>query len=173
MEKLGFTRCNEDHLKELVEMGRSTFETAFADMNNPEDFQIYLDEAFHENEILKQLKNRNSEFYFVSFGKNNIGYFKLNSEDSQTEAMGNNAIELERIYVIREFQGRGFGKEILEKVIEMGKNKMKHFLWLGVWQKNLKAIEFYKTHGFKIFDSHPYWVGKDKQTDWLMRLDLV
>jgi ribosomal protein S18 acetylase RimI-like enzyme len=48
----------------------------------------------------------------------------------------------------------------------------KDFVWLGVWEHNTAAIKFYQRHGFTKFGEHPYYVGNDKQMDWLMRIDL-
>jgi len=81
-------------------------------------------------------------------------------------------MELERIYVLEEFQGRSYGAVILQKVKEVAISAQKQFIWLGVWEKNTRAIIFYERYGFKKFGTHPYYIGTDKQTDFLMRLDL-
>lgn len=102
-----------------------------------------------------------------------VGYFKLNKKEAQTEPFGNTSIEIERIYVLDKFQGLQIGKQMLFKIVEMAKQENVSFIWLGVWEKNTAAIRFYERHGFVKIGTHPYYIGNDKQTDWLMRLDLV
>ena len=102
-----------------------------------------------------------------------VGYFKLNTKEAQTESLGSTSVEIERIYVLEEYQGKQIGKHMLFKIIEMAKEKQMRFIWLGVWQMNTSAIRFYERHSFVKFDTHPYYIGNDKQTDWLMRLDLI
>ena len=82
-------------------------------------------------------------------------------------------MELERFYILNEFQGLQIGQSVLQKVLKIAEEKGVAFLWLGVWDKNSRAIRFYERHGFKKFGSHPYYLGKDKQTDYLMKIDLT
>ena len=86
--------------------------------------------------------------------------------------MTTDALELERIYIIKEFQGRKIGQKLLQRAMKIGFERNKAYLWLGVWEKNVDAIRFYQKHGFVKFGTHPYYIGNDKQTDWLMRYDL-
>ena len=81
-------------------------------------------------------------------------------------------MEIERIYVEKEFQGYGLGGKLIKKAAEIGREKEKQYIWLGVWEKNEKAILFYKKHGFYKIDAHSFWVGSDKQIDDIMRKDL-
>jgi ribosomal protein S18 acetylase RimI-like enzyme len=101
------------------------------------------------------------------------GYFKLNENDAQSELKGSDSMELERIYVDEKYQGMNIGRWILDQVKMKALEKKKAFLWLGVWEHNIAAIRFYERYGFTKFGKHPYYVGRDKQMDWLMRLDLV
>lgn len=170
--KLHITLCTPDDLASLTQMARKTFVDAFAVHNKPADFKEYMRTAFAEQTFEKQLLNPNCQFFFVKTGKNVVGYFKLNENDAQTELKGTESLELERIYVIQEYQGHGIGKWILQRAIALAKQKGKALLWLGVWEHNTEAIRFYQRHGFTKFGEHPYYVGSDKQMDWLMRLDL-
>ena len=102
-----------------------------------------------------------------------MGYFKLNINDAQNEQFEARSMELECIYVLNAFQGQQIGKQMLEKTIELAKSKGMSFLWLGVWQENTNAVRFYERYHFKVFGEHPYYIGKYKQIDWLMKLDLI
>lgn len=169
---LAFKQCNKSNLKELSQISRETFVTAFASQNNPEDFEYYIKNAFSLETLETELKNTDSHFYFVYLKKELIGYFKLNEFDAQNELQEMEGMELERIYVISKYQGKGLGAQILHKILEIVIKKQKQYIWLGVWEYNLDAIRFYEKHDFNKFDTHPYYIGKDKQTDWLMRKKL-
>jgi ribosomal protein S18 acetylase RimI-like enzyme len=170
---LSYKICTIEELQILVKISTKTFVSAFENQNNPEDFKTYMDTAFSKEQLKKELLNENASFYLVYNDKDLIGYFKLNKKDAQTESFGNTSIEIERIYVLNKFQGLQIGKKMLIHIIEMAKQENISFIWLGVWEKNVAAIRFYERHGFVKIGTHPYYIGNDKQTDWLMRLDLV
>jgi len=170
---LSFKKCTLKDLNILVEISRKTFINAFEKDNNPEDFNNYMNVAFSTKKIKTELLNPNSKFYFAYFENDLVGYFKLNENEAQTEQFNKKTIELERIYVLEKFQGKQLGKNILFEIIKMVKKSNILFLWLGVWEKNTAAIHFYERYGFQKFDTHFYYIGNDKQTDWLMKLYLV
>lgn len=170
--QLHFQKCIFSDLNTLVHISKKTFVNAFEEVNDPDDFKAYIDFAFEKSNLAKQLNNSNSSFYFVFENEQLVGYFKLNKNDAQTDIKTSESIELERIYVLEEFQGQQIGKYMLQEVIRLCSDLSKKYIWLGVWQKNTDAIRFYEKYGFSKFNTHPYYIGKDKQTDWLMRLDL-
>lgn len=170
--QLYFQKCTYSDLAQLVEISRTTFVTAFEKDNNPDDFKAYIDVAFDESAIASQLENPDSSFYFVFMYEQLVGYFKLNIARAQTEIRSNESIELERIYVLQKFQGQQIGKQMLQHTLTLAFNQNKKYIWLGVWEKNTAAIRFYQKYGFVKFDTHPYYIGKDEQTDWLMRYEL-
>lgn len=170
--QLHFQKCALSDLERLVEISKTTFVAAFEKDNDPADFKAYIRIAFGKKNILTQLKNLGSTFYFVFKDEELVGYFKLNEQDAQTDIKTEVAIELERIYVLQEFQGKQIGKLMLQKAIKLATEKGKEYIWLGVWEKNIAAIRFYEKLGFSKFDTHLYYIGKDKQTDWLMRYEI-
>lgn len=164
-------KCSSSELDELVGISRKTFVDAFEKFNDPSDFKAYIAFAFNRKKILSELINDNSAFYFVYQRESLVGYFKLNSGGAQTDLKLEESIELERIYVLEEFQGKKAGQWMLDQAIDLAITDQKKFLWLGVWQKNKRAIRFYEKHGFVKFGTHPYYIGQDKQTDWLMKFE--
>jgi len=159
-------------LEILIDISKTTFINAFEKENSPKDFKAYLDFAFERKKISSELENPNTAFYFVYEDVNLIGYLKLNEKDAQTDINSEHGIELERIYVLQQYQGQQIGQWMMNEAKKLAYFKKKNFLWLGVWENNLKAIRFYEKHGFSKFGTHPYYIGKDKQTDWLMRFNL-
>ena len=101
-----------------------------------------------------------------------IGYLKINHGQSQTELKDATAMEIERIYVLKEFHGKNIGQLLFEKAIALAIQKNANYVWLGVWEENPRAINFYKKNGFVEFDKHIFVLGDDEQTDIMMRLEL-
>lgn len=170
---LEYKRCSIEDLNQLIKISKSTFVDAFEAENDPEDFKTYMDFAFNEAKLTEELENPHTFFYFAYHNKSLVGCFKLNVNEAQSDLMDEDSIELERIYVISEFQGKGAGKSMLQYVKQLAFKTKKYFLWLGVWEHNNEAINFYEREGFSKFGMHPYYIGKDKQMDWLMRFDLI
>ena len=170
---LTFKKCTLDDLEVLTRISRQTFIDAFEKDNNPEDFKAYIDVAFSKEQIKTEILNPNSKFYLVLLDHKLVGYFKINENEAQAEPFGKDALELSRIYVLKPFQGKKLGGYILQEIISIAKSMKKTWLWLGVWQLNVNAVRFYERHGFAKFDTHSFYIGNDKQTDWLMRLDMV
>lgn len=168
-----FYKCTINDLDKLVSISKHTFVNAFGKDNDPNDFKDYIDKAFSKKQLEIELLNPDCSFYFAYIEKELVGYFKLNIGAAQNEQFEVNATELERIYILETHQNKGLGKQLLFKCISLTKANNSKFLWLGVWEKNTAAIKFYQRHGFNKIGTHPYYIGTDKQTDWIMKLDCI
>lgn len=149
-----------------------TFTETFANQNTENDMQKYVLEKLSLNQLAKELQSENSFFYFLKFKRQIIGYLKLNINEAQTEAQGNDCLEIERIYVKKDFHGKSFGKLLMQKAIEIATQMSYNNIWLAVWEHNTKAISFYTKLGFIAFDKHSFLLGDDLQTDIMMKLKL-
>lgn len=163
--------CNPKDVELLAKLSITTFRNAFEKDNNPDDFEDYIKKAFSIDTLRKEIQNPKSTFYFIYLEETIVGYLKVNADDAQSDIHDKNAIELERIYILNEFQGNKLGGWSLQKVLQLAKESDKKYVWLGVWEHNERAIIFYERFGFKKFGKHPYYIGSDKQTDWLLRYD--
>ena len=170
--KLAAQQKSNQEISELLEISKNTFQTAFGDLNTPEDMDAYIQTAFSKEKIQAELANEASIFHFVKKDKTIIGYLKLNVDGAQSEFI-EDGLELERIYLLEAYQGIGVGQIMMNKVFEIARTLNKSTLWLGVWEKNDGAIRFYQRNGFKKFGEHDFLLGKDLQTDYLMRVDLL
>lgn len=172
ISEITLTKLNLEHLEKLKQISRQTFFEAFSSQNSEEDMRSYLDFAFSDEKLSTELKETQSEFYFAKYREEIIGYLKINFGSAQTDIKDQHAIELERIYLLNNFQGKGIGKMLLNLAIRIANDHKMKYLWLGVWEKNEQAIQFYKRNGFEIFDSHTFKIGNDVQMDHLMKLIL-
>ena len=156
----------------LRSLGMKTFTETFSDSNPPDDMDAYLSEKFNLKLLKKEMENPNSEFYFAELDGKPVGYLKINTESAQSEQLLKESLEIERIYVLHEFHGRKLGQLLFNKALEMARQSNLKRIWLGVWEENIKAIEFYQRQGFTKFAEHPFAVGDKVDTDWLMKLEL-
>lgn len=172
MDEIVIRKTTNADLVELQTIGKQTFFETFADQNTDGDMQKYLDNNLSLNKLKDELSDENSAFYFASTDNKVIGYLKINFGLAQTEIKDKSAIEIERIYVLKEFHGKKVGQILYNKAIEIAKQTKAAYVWLGVWEKNHRAINFYKKNGFLEFDKHIFKLGDDEQTDIMMRLEL-
>ena len=161
---------NSQSILELQNISSQTFIETFAAVNTPENMTSYLAEEFSLEKLSSELINPNIEYYFARIGEVVIGYLKLNFGRAQKELQNENSLEIERIYVSKEYLGKQVGQLLLGKAIAIANDKKLDFVWLGVWEKNQRAIRFYEKNGFVVFDEHLFILGDDKQTDLLMKL---
>ena len=153
---------------------KRTFEATYAHLNEPVFFEQYVSTHFVENLLEKELENPLIEFWIIKENDEIIAYNKLNinrlhDAENVTIPTEGSMTELERIYVSEAQKGKGLGKLLIEKALERAAFHRNEWLWLGVWEDNLKALAFYKTMGFETFGSHLFMMGDDPQNDFLMR----
>lgn len=156
----------------LQDVGRTTFYETFAAVNTAEDMRKYLDEAFSSERLQAELSDIDAEFYLALIDNEVSAYLKVNFGRSQTEIREDRSVEIERIYVLKKYQGRKVGQTLFEKALALARQRNAEFVWLGVWEKNYKAIDFYRRNGFVAFDQHVFRLGDDEQTDIMMKLML-
>ncbi|WP_267266912.1 GNAT family N-acetyltransferase [Chryseobacterium formosus] len=166
------TKITENEILQLQEIGKKTFSETFSENNTEESMNEYLETSFSTEKLKSEINDENSEFYFAKLNDEVIGYLKLNTGSSQTEIKDNNALEIERIYVSKDFHGKKVGQILYEKAIEIASQKKVDYVWLGVWENNLRAIKFYQKNGFVEFDKHIFRLGNEEQTDIMMKLNL-
>jgi ribosomal protein S18 acetylase RimI-like enzyme len=172
MNEIVINKIGIEQIDQLQQIGRQTFSETFAESNSAENMAKYLEEAYSYEKLSAELNDPNSLFYFAMMGQDVIGYLKLNVGASQTEVKDNDALEIERIYVLKSFQGKRVGQLLFDKAIEIAKAQHVAYVWLGVWEENKKAIQFYTRNGFVEFDQHVFVLGDEAQTDIMMKLQL-
>ena len=169
MEKLNLIRATISDINQLQQVSRQTFSETFSHVNTEENMRKYLDEELSIEKLTDELVNKDCEFYFALLENSVIGYLKLNFGKSQTELFKDNTIELERIYVLKEFQGKHIGQLLYDKAVHIARQRNVDYMWLGVWEKNFKARSFYQKNGLVEFDKHIFKLGNDVQTDLMMK----
>lgn len=173
MADIRIIQADLSHVSLLCSLGLETFNESFAKFNHPEDMLAYTSLAFHPTQVETEL-NEPGSLFFLAYVKGEIaGYARLRlSNEVNDKFPGKKLMELHRLYVLEKFIGTGLGKALMELCLSTAQQKDSDILWLGVWEHNTRAQEFYKKLGFEYFSSHTFMMGKDAQTDLLMKLTL-
>ncbi|MBS1669174.1 MAG: GNAT family N-acetyltransferase [Bacteroidetes bacterium] len=154
---------------DIANLSRITFYDTYAQFNTKENMDQFITEHFSIAALTSQINDHNNIFLIAYMDNQPVGYVKMR-EGKIPEGLGEEkAIEIERIYALKNVIGQGVGKSLMLESIATAKAKGKKMIWLGVWQQNSSALQFYKKFGFKEFGTHIFMLGEDPQTDFLMR----
>ena len=172
MEYIQVRKAEIEDLGTVQLIGRETFFETFANSNTEDDMNKYLEDSFNDNRVTAELSNPDSLFYIAWEDESAVGYLKVNTGIAQTEQQDKKALEIERIYVKSSHHGKKVGQLLYEKALEVAQQQRNSYLWLGVWEKNPRAIRFYEKNGFTAFDKHIFKMGDDEQIDIMMKKEL-
>jgi ribosomal protein S18 acetylase RimI-like enzyme len=170
MESIRIEKVTIADIEKLQNIGRQTFLETFSLPNTEENMNSYLSSSFAFDKLKNEIENPDSKFFFAVLNDEVIGYLKINSGKAQTELKEDNALEIERIYVSREFLGKKVGQLLYNTALQIAQERKVGYVWLGVWEENHRALAFYKKNGFVEFDKHIFKLGNDPQTDIMMKL---
>ncbi len=156
----------------LSELGARTFYDTFAKDNTPENITAYLKSSFSPEIQRKELAEPDVIFLITEYEGTPIGYAQLILDSKDEVIKGFQPLEIRRIYASQEHLGKGVGKELMQATIREAQQRNCDCIWLGVWEKNQRAIDFYKKWGFREVGTHIFSVGDDPQNDFIMELKL-
>ncbi len=165
-------KCTLENLDELRKVCRKTFSETFASQNSESDMRKFLDEAYSAEKLRSELMDSDSATYIARDNGKTLGFLKLNIGKAQTEKLLENALEIQRIYILKEAKGRGIGSAFMSLAEKTARERQIHVIWLGVWEHNEAAKSFYSKKGFKRFSEHTFTLGTDPQTDWLLKKEI-
>lgn len=156
----------------IADLSHQTFDESFASHNTPENMEKFYREQFSKSTLIKEV-GAPANIFLLAFDEDRpVGYARLRENNIPPELKASEAFEVARIYAVKDSIGKGVGKALMSTAIEMATQKNFKTIWLGVWEHNERAIEFYKRWGFQKFSIHPFILGDDVQTDWLMKKEL-
>lgn len=156
----------------LSELGARTFSETFAADNTAEDLAAYLEASFSVAQQTAELEDPGSIFLIAEVDGHAAGYAKLHDGKPETGVEGANPIELVRLYVSREWLGRGIGEQLMRACIDEAGRAGHETIWLGVWERNARAQAFYRKWNFQTVGEHVFQLGADRQRDLLMQRPL-
>ncbi|WP_438766262.1 GNAT family N-acetyltransferase [Kushneria sp. TE3] len=166
------TECGLAQASRVAAIGRETYRQTFESHHDADVMTQYLDRAFDISVVTKEIGHPQSGFWLLEVDGHVAGYLKMNHGLAQTEAQEDGGIEIERIYLLKAFQGQGHGRVLFDKAMAVARAYSSRFVWLGVWEHNDRAVAFYKAMGFEITGTHDFRMGDVVDTDYIMRLML-
>lgn len=152
----------------VADISRQTFYDSFAADNTKEDMDKFLREQFTRGKLMLEVGAPNNAFYLAYHNNEIAGYLKLRDAGKPLNLLGVNVLEIARLYARSSMIGKGIGSRLMQKSINIALEKNKEAVWLGVWEKNRRAIDFYTRWGFEKFGEQDFLLGDDVQNDWLM-----
>ncbi len=161
------TLVRPDQLDELLHFARWIFDVTFSPSNDPVVMADYMREAFTPERIRAEVAETGSAYLVACEEGKIIGYARLRVNHEVDHLTGTSNIELQRFYLDPACHGKGHASRLLDGCLAHCPDV--EWLWLGVWEHNLKAIRFYEKMGFEKFGEHVFGMGFEDQTDWLMR----
>jgi len=153
----------------LAELGARTFAETFTEDNTPEDMAAYLAASFSPEKLTSELTDPLSIFFVAEVDGHAAGYAKLHAGEALDGVEGQKPIELVRLYVSRERLGLGVGQALMQRCIEEARAEGFQTIWLGVWERNSRALAFYRKWNFREVGEHIFQLGSDPQRDILMQ----
>jgi ribosomal protein S18 acetylase RimI-like enzyme len=161
-----------EQIESLVEISCSTFSDTFSEFNTKEDMEHFLSTNYGIEKLKSELLDPKSIFYFALNNEVPIGFLKLGLHSKLDEFPNIKTLEIERLYVSKEFHDKKIGAKLMEFSLNFAKENQYKIVWLGVWEYNQKAIHFYHKWGFEQFGSKVFTLGNDEQVDFTMKIDL-
>lgn len=171
-EQLSITIADINDAGLLTELGITIFRDTFATDNKQEDMDKYVAEEMNINKISAEISDPRNTFFIARLGSIAVGYAKIRDTKIPKELANKHPLEIERLYVMHEYHSRKIGAALMAHCITTARSRGYDVIWLGVWEHNHKAINFYKKWGFELFGAHAFILGNDRQTDVLMQLTL-
>lgn len=164
-----------DQLDILVQLERQTFTETFDGIYTPEDLAAFLLDKKSREALATEMNTPGALFFLMWYERQPAGFLKLNlhKQPDNNGPLPAPVIEVEKIYVLQQFQGMRLGKLLIEHSFQVAREKQISTIWLGVWEHNQKAIRFYQQQGFEKFGEHIFRIGNQADTDWLMKKQLL
>lgn len=155
----------------LTKIAWQSFYDAFADhpKNAPADLKAYMDEAFSVEAITRELADPETIYFIAELAGEMVGYAKLKQNSREDCVTGENPLELCRLYSVNAYIGKGIGRSLMLRCLDFAAAAGHDTCWLGVWEYNDRAQQFYKKFGFEKCGEHVFQLGSDPQTDWVLQ----
>jgi len=157
----------------IATMSRTTFIDSFAAQNTKENMDLFMEQQFTHEALMQEVGAPGNIFLLAYDGEEAAGYIRMRENNQEKGLEGLFAIEIARIYAVKSAIGKGVGSALMKEAIAIAHSRHYQVIWLGVWEHNERAIAFYTKWGFEKFGEHPFMLGHDLQTDWLMKKEIT
>ena len=157
----------------LAALAERTFRETYTEFNTPENMERYVADHFGPDLQAAELRDSGTVTLVVEVDGAAAGYAQLARGPAPRSIGGPDPMELVRFYVDRPWHGRGLAQRLMAATADTARAAGARTLWLGVWERNGRAIAFYRKCGFEDVGTHTFVLGDDHQRDRVLvrRLD--
>jgi len=164
-------QCTFKDTAQIIEIGTETFKDTYSNSHTDADIAVYLKDSYAVNTITKEIENPNCYYFFAETAEGEAtGFMKLTVKDEPLELKGKTGLQINRVYVKKEFKGQSIGKNLLNEAVTLAKSLNLDCVWLCVWENNLPALKFYEKLGFVKMGTTTFSFGSTTDTDYYMML---
>ena len=160
--------ATSDDAELIADISRRTFHETFGYVNTKENMDKFMNEQFNREKLIKEVTEPGNTFFLAFDNDTPVGYVRMREGKKFPEFENKDSIEIARIYSVNSYLGTGVGEQLMRQCVFIAKELKKEIIWLGVWEKNPRAIAFYTKWGFKKFSDQDFLLGDDLQKDWLL-----
>lgn len=153
---------------QLSQLAERTFRETFGAQNSAEDMDLHCQSSYSESIQAREIAAANMVTILAEDGRRLIGFSQLRWDRAPTCVVAESPGEILRLYVVKEWHGRGVAQELMNAGLEAVQRHGSDVVWLGVWERNPRAISFYKKFGFREAGDHIFPLGRDSQRDIVM-----
>ena len=169
IDSLTIRRATLADIELLSTLGSTTFYDTFNGTCTKADMEYVLNLFFNKEQVSKELNDEKDFFYIIFKHEKAIGYYRIKlHHDFPFDDLENfKAIELKRIYFLKEAQGTGAATILMQHAFDFTKQLGYNKMYLSVWEYNIRAQQFYKKLGFENTGSkNDFPLGTTPQTDF-------
>ena len=157
----------------LAALGRDSFVAKFGDLYRPEDLAAFLNQSHAEPVVAAQVADPQMRVVLAERDGAPAGYCKLWLECAWPEhARGAKAVELVQIYTAPGASGGGIGSALMDWALAEARAFGADEIQLSVWSGNEGAQRFYERYGFDKVADIDFWVGQQRDDEYLFALML-
>lgn len=152
----------------LTELAEQTFRDTFGELNTVEDMDLHCQSSFGEAIQRAEISNPKMVTLVCEEEGRLIGFAQLRWGEAPSSVSAKSPGEIQRLYVAKKWHGKGIAQDLMSACITQMEKRGSHAVWLGVWERNPRAISFYKKFGFVEVGDHIFPLGTDPQRDIVM-----
>jgi ribosomal protein S18 acetylase RimI-like enzyme len=172
MEKITIRRSNFEDTAAMRDVAIRSYTDTFADSNTPENMEAFFTESYSLSKLQDEYYEPLSVLYLACDGEKVVGFLRLRVNDEVKNVLGENTIELQRLYIDTAYHRKQIARHLMENALTYARENRYDWIWLGVWERNFNAQHFYAKWGFEKFGEHVFQMGDDPQIDWLLKKKL-
>src|SRR5208282_5417965 len=169
---LRIRRAEEDDALALSVLAEATFRAAFAESNTAANMQLHCAVNYGQALQLAEIRESSHETWVAELASRLVAYVQLRFDAASPVISGERPVEIQRFYVDASHHGAGLAHQLMAHVLARANAAGYALLWLGVWERNARALAFYRKWGFEVVGEHTFKVGDDPQRDLLIRRDV-